>query len=305
MLWGQRVDATTRLTSFAPDSAAASYTFEIGGGTLGLYLNFQDDKYSYWEHRTPSNKSVAYAVLGSGGLKLFDGNSRKIGQILANRGDRAEPVRFLALGGTGNLDMYYYYYNSTEGTAYRYRSSYRAIDSLCDLPLPCGPNQVCTPSSNGTCLALPKKNQGRNHTGFCDGSYGSDQTEMVELDRVDTVLKTASQRTGLSKEGCAGACTEACSCSAALYCQGTCSHYGIVGGARQVGGGGGGDECSYWVKVSKEEGDGRCGKSSSLVKKLLLFGEVVDVLAITLILGGLLYYFLRVRKRRGSSEPDH
>ena len=270
------------LTS-AAISSPIYYSFEIHSNKLGLYLNIEDQKYSYWELKLFSNASISFVRLGSRGLKLFNKNLRKIGQIPAT-GEQA--VRFLALTRTGNLELYYA--SKTYNNQIVFESSYQAVHDFCDLPLPCGLFGICTRSMNSTCLYLPKEQ--RDHNLYCDESYNSEM-QMVELGGVDTVLRMAAPVTNSTEDECVSSCMEDCSCAAALYAEQECFHYGLVAGAKKVGRGA---ESSYWVKVLKDTGE-QHGISSSLVKKILVLGEWVNVIAICCILGGLLYWILQIR----------
>ncbi|ONK77087.1 uncharacterized protein A4U43_C02F2970 [Asparagus officinalis] len=285
LLWSQQLNASTRLTTPVTSSPAFFYSLEIRSSKLTLCLNFEDQKYSYWEFKPQRKANISFIRLGSRGLKLFNRNSTKIGQILETDG---KAVRFLALEKTGNLKLYHARKSYTNLIVFE--SSYQAIDNFCNLPLPCGFSRVCTRNINSTCLDLPET---QKYSGFCDRSF-----KMVELEGVDTVLRKPSQMNNLTKDECSSSCTEDCSCAAALYAKQKCYHYGLIAGAREVGRG---SESSFWVKVEK----GRHGISTSLMNKILLIGEVANVLAICCIVGGILYWVLKIRqKRRGNSGTD-
>lgn len=261
------------------------YSFEVHSDKLALYLIFKDQKYLYWELKPPSNASISHVRLGSRGLKLFNRKSKKIGQILA---PDQEKVRYLALGITGNLQLYYASKSYTNMIVFE--SSYEAIQNVCDLPLPCGLYRVCTFSYNSTCLDMPRMEGG--YTGFCDNSYNSEM-QMVELQGADTVLRTDRSRKNSTKEECVSSCMDDCLCAAALHTKQECFQYGLAAGAREARGRA---ESSYWVKVPKDTDEH--GISSRLVNIFLLLGEIVNIIAICCILGGIWYWILRIRQNR-------
>ncbi|RWV88204.1 hypothetical protein GW17_00049726 [Ensete ventricosum] len=269
MLWGQRLDASSRLTSF-PVNSSAFYSLEVHKDQLVAYLNWRGERYSYWALRPRAGRSIAYTRVGTTGLKVFDVNSWKIAQILAMK---SGAVRFLALGSKGNLGLYYY--SASHG---RFQPSCRALE-FCELPLPCGPYGIC--SSTNTCAYLQLSGM-EYSTSFC--GLASSEVEMVEVRRVVTVLRTSSSASNVSKEECLASCLEDCSCAAALHTNGHgvgtgewCSRYALVGGAREVEVKA--TESSYWIKVVKK-GSARHETSSSLVTKVIIVGGVVDAVAL-------------------------
>ncbi|URD77013.1 hypothetical protein MUK42_08605 [Musa troglodytarum] len=294
MLWGQRLNASSRLTSF-PFNSSAFYSLEVHKDKLVAYLNWRGERYSYWELRPRAGRSIAYTRVGSTGLKVFDVNSWKIAQMLAMK---SGAVRFLGLGSEGNLGLYYY--SASHG---KFEPSCRALE-FCDLPLPCGPYGIC--SSANTCAYLQLSGM-EYSTSFC--GLASSEVEMVELRSVVTVLRTSSSASNVSKEECLASCLEDCSCAAALHTNGHgvgtgewCSRYALVGGAREAEVGA--TESSYWIKVAKK-GSARHEASASLVTKVLIVGGVVDAVALCVILGGLLYYFFKIRKRSVDSGTNN
>ncbi|KAK6943234.1 Bulb-type lectin domain [Dillenia turbinata] len=146
MVWGQRLDVATRLTSF-PLNSTYWYSFEIQYNKIVLYLNSGKLKYSYWEFQPTKNRNITFLQVGSRGLELFNDKHKKIAQILS---PRTEPVQFLALGNkTGNLALYYYSPDEK-----KFEAAYRAINTSCDLPLACNPYGICTFSDECSSLCL-------------------------------------------------------------------------------------------------------------------------------------------------------
>ncbi|OVA17239.1 S-locus glycoprotein [Macleaya cordata] len=303
ILWGQRFNYSTRLTSFPGTNSTMFYSFEIQNNKIALYLNSGRLKYSYWEFRPSHSRNIVSAQLGSTGLKLFDGNHRKIGQISSRS---SAPLRFLALrDNTGNLGLYHYSPHKS-----KFAASFTAINETCDLPLACGSYGICTFSNTCTCIQFSKKTypvEPNCNVGFHSEFCGSrEPVEMVEIMGVSSILKGDPQMFNVSKEECLSLCIGDCTCVALLYSNNgiaggdwqQCFHYGLVRGLKQIGKEGVNLGLSYFVKVPKGIG-GATGKKSSVVKKwLLIMGGVVDGLVILLVLGGFGYYFFVVRKRR-------
>ncbi|XWS22110.1 hypothetical protein CRYUN_Cryun29cG0006500 [Craigia yunnanensis] len=301
MLWGQRLDVATRLTSF-PRNSTSFYTFEIQRNKIALYLNSGKLKYFYWEFKPSKNRNITFIELGSKGLELFNDKHKKIAQIASWR---IQPLRFLALGNkTGNLGLYFYSPNTE-----KFEVSFQALNSTCDLPLACKPYGICTFSDACSCIRLLTKendlssdcNEGSSGQ-FCGGA----QVEMLELNGVSSVLRDAPKRVNVSRTACASLCLDDCKCVAALYSSGEgatnfqeCSLYRLVAGIKQVERGIG---LSYMVKVPNGI---RVNHSKPSVKKwVLIVVGVVDGLIIILVLGGLAYYLIRKRKNlSGTDSP--
>ncbi|GLT45523.1 hypothetical protein SLA2020_193500 [Shorea laevis] len=302
MLWGQRLDVATRLTSF-PSNSSTFYTFEIQHNRVALYVNSGDLNYSYWEFKPSKDRNITFAELGSKGLLLFNEKHKKIAQILSQI---SQPVRFLALGNqTGNLGLYFY---SPEMG--RFEASFQALNRSCDLPLACKPYGICTFSNTCSCVRLLTK-EDQNHedlsSGCNEGISGGfcvktpmETLEMLELNGVSSILRDAPRRVNVSKEECSNSCLDDCECAAAMYSSilQECFLYRMVVGVKQVERESG---LSYLVKVPK----GSQGNHSkhNVKKWVLVLVGVVDGLIILLVLGGVAYYLIRKRKR--SSPIDN
>ncbi|XP_058114152.1 uncharacterized protein LOC131257014 isoform X2 [Magnolia sinica] len=272
---------------------ASYYSLQIRHDKIAMYLYSNSRNYSYWEFKPNKNRSISFAELGSKGLKLFNSQYHKIAQVPTNG---QEPIRFLALSKTGNLRFYYYSPHSG-----KFEASFQLLNSTCDLPLTCGPYGICSSSSTCTCMGFskwPKRVQSECDEAFSAGFCGSgDATKMVQLLGVTSVLRGIPQNVNVSKEECVSLCTEDCTCSAVLFSnssnQQECFLYELVGGVKEVEKEIG---MSYLVKVPKET-NANCGSCFSIRKLLLLLGGVVDGVAVVLIFGGLVFYFLK--KKRG------
>ncbi|KAK8573091.1 hypothetical protein V6N13_099906 [Hibiscus sabdariffa] len=303
MLWGQRLDVSTWLTSF-PSNSTSFYTFEIRHDKVALYLNSGKLKYSYWEFKPSKNRNITFVELSSRGLELFNDKHKKIAQIVQWK---VQPMRFLALGNkTGNLGLYFY-----SPTTQKFEASFQALNSTCDLPLACKPYGICTFSHACSCIRLITKendivsdcNEGNIPSHFC----GRTQVKMLELDGVVSVLKDAPKRVNVTKTTCANLCLNDCKCVAALHSYGSygdssfeeCSLYRLVAGIKQVERG---LELSYMVKVPK--GSWYHQSKPSVKKWVLIVVGVVDGLIIILVLGGLAYYFIH-KRRNNSSATDN
>ncbi|XP_054782968.1 EP1-like glycoprotein 3 isoform X2 [Prosopis cineraria] len=197
MLWGQRLNVATRLTTSQSNSSFV-YSFEIENKKVALCLNTDKLKYSYWEFKPSMNRNITYVKLGSKGLDLFDVKYKKIARIPS---PRSHPIRFLALNNeTGNLGLYYYSAEKAKFAAF-----FHALNSTCDLPIACGPYGICTFSNACSCIQLSTKESGGSSEctaeisgGFCSGK----QAEMLELENVGSVLKDDSTRMA-KKQRCA------------------------------------------------------------------------------------------------------
>lgn len=302
MLWGQRLDVATRLTSF-PRNSTSFYSFEIQQDRVALYLNIGQSKYSYWKFSPSKNRNITFVQLGLRGLELLDYRHKKVAQILPFRRPKQEAPRFLALNNnTGNMGLYYY---SREDA--RFSADFQAVNSTCDLPTACKPYGICTFSNDCSCIrlgSLSHNGQGTTQCGnglsgnLCDG--GS-QFEMLELDGVGNVLQGGPKRVNVSKDECRRYCLEDCTCLAALYDSrnigmSQCYSYGIMVGIRQVDRAGG---LAYMVKVPKGTQSGH-GKSNPKKWVLVLVG-VVDGIIILLVLGAMVYCLFWKRRERSSN----
>ncbi|XP_059668116.1 G-type lectin S-receptor-like serine/threonine-protein kinase SD2-5 [Cornus florida] len=301
MLWGQRLDVATRLTSF-PINSSSFYSFEIQHNKIALYLNSGKSKYSYWEFKPSKNRNITFVALASKGLELFNDKHKKIAQILPQG---LEPLQFLAVSNkTGNMELYYY--SPSKG---KFESSFKALNSTCDLPLACKPYGICTLSNVCSCIRFVTRDKldsdcsEGNPGGFC----GKNQVDLLELQGVSSVLRSDPNKVNVSKEECASLCMDDCKCVAALYSSGKddtdlqkCFLYDMVRGVKQVNKGTG---LSYMVKVPKGAGGGH-GKSSGIKKWVLIVVVVVDGLILFLVLGGIGYYVIW-KRRKNSVDNDN
>ncbi|KAK1562017.1 hypothetical protein Q3G72_004947 [Acer saccharum] len=296
MLWGQRLNVATRLTSF-PSNSTAFYSFEIQRDRIGLFLHSGNWNYSYWEFKPSKNRNISFVALATNAVEIFNDKGKKIAQVSLQR---LHPLRFLALGNkTGNLGVYYYSANEEN-----FQASFHAINTTCDLPLACKPCAICTSSNACSSIGVLKKKEKTNSDcgvgggggvadGFCGGGW-DDQVEMLEIQGVSSVLRNAHKMVNISKDKCADLCMNDCKCVAALYASDEmeCSVYGLIMGVKQVEKGSG---LSYMVKVPK--GTQKNHGKSNVKKWVLILVGVVDGLIILLVFGGLAYYLIRKRKR--------
>ncbi|PSS17681.1 G-type lectin S-receptor-like serine/threonine-protein kinase [Actinidia chinensis var. chinensis] len=296
MLWGQRLNVKTHLTSF-PANSTSFFSFEIQQDKIALYLNAGKLKYSYWEFKPSDNRNITFIQVGSKGLNLFGDKYTKIARIPSRR---LEPLRFLALGNeTGNLGLYYYSPDNA-----KFEASFLAINTTCDLPWACKPYGICTLSDVCSCIRFITRdgmNSGCSN-GTSEKFCGKKNAEMVELTGVTTVLRGPLAKANVSKEKCGSLCLDDCNCVASLYSnlELECFVYGLVIGVKQVGWGSG---LSYMVKVPKGSG-GQNGKSSGLKKWVLVVVGVADGLIIVLVLG-LLYYYVIHKGRKNLQDTDN
>ncbi|KDP22796.1 hypothetical protein JCGZ_00383 [Jatropha curcas] len=305
LLWGQRLNVATRLTSF-PTNSTVFYTFQIQYNKIALYLVSGKLNYSYWEFKPSKNRNISFVELGSQGLELFNDKHHKIAQILSPKGifGNVQPrLRFLALlNKTGNLGLYFY-----SAEKQKFEAAFQALNSTCDLPLSCKPYGICTFSSTCSCIRLLTKENNIDSDcskgfsgGFC--GRGKNEVEMLELNGVGSVLRAnAPVKVNISKEGCANFCLQDCKCVAALYSVGKCFVYGVVMGVKQVGRG---TELIYMVKVPKGVHVGGHGKSG--VKKwVLVMVGLIDGLVILLVLCGVGCYLIQKRRNNISTTDNN
>ncbi|KAK4771278.1 hypothetical protein SAY87_031810 [Trapa incisa] len=307
MLWGQRLDVATRLTSF-PRNSTYFYSFEIQHDRVALFLNSGQFKYSYWEFRPSKNRNITYVQLGWRGLELLDVHGKKIAQVLPFRRPGQEAPRFLALNnGTGNMGLYYY---SPEEAGFS--PDFRAVNDTCSLPTACRPYGICTFSNDCSCIRFTTGTGSHNEQGSqCGNELSEDpceglgRFEMVELDGVTSVLQGGSMGINMSKGECRRRCLEDCTCLAALYDfrnfsgASRCYSYGVMVGIRQIDRSRG---LAFMVKVPKgaAQSGGR-GRSNPKRWVLVLVG-VVDGIIIVMVAGGVVYYYvIRKRRERGSN----
>ncbi|KAF5476368.1 hypothetical protein F2P56_008092 [Juglans regia] len=302
MLWGQRLNVATRLTSF-PRNSVSFYSLEIQYNRISLYLHSGKWNYSYWEFKPSNNRNITFIQLASNGLRLFSDKYKKIAQIPSQQ---PQPLRFLALGNeTGNLGLFFYH--PSKG---RFETAFQALNTTCDLPLACKPYGICTFSNACSCIRhLTKETtMSSNCSEGISGEFcGSNQAEILELEGVSNVLKDGPKRVNISKETCSNLCLEDCKCAAALYSsvkgetnQRECYLYGLVVGVKQVQRGTG---VSFMVKVPKGT-SGSHGKTK--VKKwVLAMVGVFDGLIILLVLGGLGYYYIQKRRKNLQATDNH
>ncbi|KAK3017488.1 hypothetical protein RJ639_005992 [Escallonia herrerae] len=304
MVWGQRLDVETRLTSF-PKNSNSFYSFEIQRDKIALYLNSGKWKFSYWEFKPSKNRNITFVGLATKALEIYNDEGQKIAQI-PSRGP--EPLRFLALGNkTGNLGLYHF----SPGMG-KFEASFQALNATCDLPLACKPYGICTFSNTCSCIRLITRGEGSSSDcseGIPEGFCGRHRVEMLDLQGVSSILRATLTKVNItSKEVCADLCIDDCTCVAALHTSGQdcgvifqeCALYGEVRGVKQVERGSG---SSYMVKVLKGSHGGH-GKSSGLKKWVLIGVGVGDGLIIILVLGGVGYYVIH-KRRNYSSETGN
>lgn len=299
MLWGQRLNVATRLTSYSSsqqiNNSSFVYSFEIEYNRVALYLNTDDNKlkYSYWEFKPSMNRNITFVKLGSKGLDLFDVRYKKIAQIPS---PRKLPIRFLAMNSqTGNFGLYYYSPDKAKFAAF-----FHALNKTCDLPIPCRPYGICTFSNACSCIQLSaKENEGISEcneeisSGFCQGK----EADMLELDNVQSVLKDDhTTMVNISKEACKSFCLQDCECASTLYFRNKSSNvqecyiYKLVLGLKQVEKGTG---FSYMVKVPK--GTVWNNGQHNLKKWVFILVGAIDGLIIVIVVGGLGYWMVHKR----------
>ncbi|GMN40507.1 hypothetical protein TIFTF001_009727 [Ficus carica] len=291
ILYGQRLNVATRLTSF-PANSTSFYSFQIENDKIALYLNSGTSHYSYWEFKPSKNRNITFIQLGPKGLVLFNDKNKKIAQIPSQV---LPPLRFLALGNrTGNLGLYFYSPSKAQ-----FEASFQALNTTCDLPLACKPYGICTFSNACSCIrqdGVGSNCDGGFPRGFCGGK-GGNGVEMLELRDVSSVLKDAPRRVNVSKEECGKLCLNDCQCASASFSSAgwdsqVCILYRFVGGLKQVNRGSG---MIYMVKVPK--GNRGVHGKSNVKKWVLILVGVVDGFIILLVLGGLGYYLVQKRRK--------
>ncbi|KAL8262291.1 hypothetical protein R6Q59_026340 [Mikania micrantha] len=281
MLWGQRLDAETKLTSH-PTNSDSFYSFEIHPDKLALYLNSGKFKYSYWEFNPQKPKNISFIRLATNGLQLFNDIGHKIAQIPTKR---LKVLRFLAIENTtGNLGFYYY---ST--MSHKFKASFQALRNKCDQPNFCKQNEICTFSNN--CSILQVKGSPGN---FCETSKGY----MKDIQNKVSVLRDENKKmVNTTKESCEGLCAKDCACLGALFrsVNRECYLYEELRGMKEV------DSVkegmSFMVKVLDD------GKNGNGLKKWeLILIIVVDGIVLFVCLGGMCFYMLWKRKKERNSN---
>ncbi|XP_028808630.1 EP1-like glycoprotein 3 [Neltuma alba] len=299
MLWGQRLNVATRLTS-SQDNSSFVYSFEIDYNRVALYLNTDKLKYSYWEFKPSMNRNITFIKLGSKGLDLFDIKCKKIARIPS---PKSHPIRFLALNNeTGNLGLYYYSDEKAKFAAF-----FHALNSTCDLPMACRSYGICTLSNACSCIQLSTKEDEESSEcteeisgGFCGGK----EAEMLELENVGSVLKDDhTKMVNISKEACKNLCLQDCKCASTLYFRNTSSNvqqcylYRLVLGLKQLEKGTG---FSYMVKVPK--GTAENNGQHNLKKWVFILVGAIDGLIILIVVGGVGYWMVQKRNPTLHSE---
>ncbi|CAO2197122.1 unnamed protein product [Urochloa humidicola] len=284
------------ITSTTDVTSSPFYSLELDGDKVAAYIHVGDTSYSYWE-LTPSavaNRTMASARLDGSGLKMLDAEGIVAAQV-------SPPLSFLALGGDGNLEMFYY-----DARRRRFRVSYKAF-GLCELPLSCGVGEVC--SAAGECKGFAAYAD----TPGCAGDGSGGEECMVHLRSVTTVLRTAPPPpplAGVTLRQCVARCARNISCSAALYVKvddddhGVCEHYTLAAGAREVTDNGSRRLHSYWVKLPASGGGGGDDDvdgggdhgSTGLLGKILMVCGAVDVVCAVVFTVLVVLYFRQLRR---------
>ncbi|KAL6853756.1 hypothetical protein ACP4OV_019785 [Aristida adscensionis] len=314
------VTPATKMTS-----SAAFFSFELDGDKIAAYVNLGEGRYSYWELAPRANETMASASLdGTAGLRMLDTHGATVARISPPA--NTPPVSYLALGGDGNLGMYFY-----EAHHQKFRASYMALE-FCELPLSCGAGEVC--SAPGRCEHLavyadgPAGAAGNATGGDDDPCRGTGVDEcMVHLRGVTTVLRDASPAvTNVTKHRCVELCARSPSCRAALYAvtaddgaatvaavdRGVCSHYTVAAGAREVTGGDSHHRYSYWVKLRARGGGRRGGEGDDdgegfhgTVSKILMVCGAIDVVCAVVFAVLVALYFRRLHNLAAAvDEPQ-
>ncbi|CAO1946433.1 unnamed protein product [Urochloa humidicola] len=285
------------ITSTTHETSSPFYSLELDGDKVAAYIHVGDTSYFYWELiPAAANRTMASARLDGSGLKMLDAEGIVAAQV--SPPVETPPLSFLALAGDGNLEMFYY-----DARHRTFRISYKAL-GLCDLPLSCGVNEVC--SAAGRC---------KGFAAYADGSGG--EACMVHLRGVTTVLRpVAAPVAGVTLRQCVARCASNVSCSAALYVKdhddagaaaadddhGVCVHYTLAAGAKEVTDDGSRRRHSYWVKLSRAGGadrdvdDGGDVNSTGLLGKILMVCGAVDVVCAVVFTVLVVLYFRRLRR---------
>ncbi|KAK2660946.1 hypothetical protein Ddye_007479 [Dipteronia dyeriana] len=118
MLWGQRLNVASCLTSF-PSHSIAIYTFEIQCDRIGLFLRSGNWNYSYWEFNPSKNRNISFVALATNAVEIFNDKGKKIAQE-------------------------------------NFQASFQAINATCDLPLVCKHIAICTSSNACSSIGVLK-----------------------------------------------------------------------------------------------------------------------------------------------------
>ncbi|RCV27927.1 hypothetical protein SETIT_5G364800v2 [Setaria italica] len=290
------------IASMTDETSSPFYSLELDDDKIAAYIHVGDTSYSYWELAPTANRTMASARLDGSGLKMLDVRGMVAAQV--SPPVKKPPLSFLALGGDGNLEMYYY-----DAQHRGFRVSYRAL-GFCELPLSCGVHEVC--SAAGKCEDFSAYTDGPARAGRnpCYGTGG--EACMVHLRGVTTVLRTAAPAlAGVTLRQCVVQCASNLSCSAALYVKdnasvaaaadhGVCEHYTLAAGAREVTDGSR-RRYSYWVKFpaaggGDEDVDDDGDSSPGMLSKILMVCGAIDVACAVVFTILVALYFRRLRR---------
>ncbi|KAK1412450.1 hypothetical protein QVD17_33715 [Tagetes erecta] len=281
MLYGQRLNAGTKLTSL-PTNSYSNYSFEIHREKLALYLNSGTFKYSYWEFNPKKPENISFIRLATNGLQIFDDNNHKMAQIPSKR---LKLLRFLAIENTtGNLGFYYY-----AMTTKKFEASFQALRNKCDQPKFCKVNEICT--FDNKCSLLNTKGSLGN---FCQTSRGN----MKEIQHVTSILRDENKKIlNTTKESCAGSCKKDCTCVGALFTSEyrECYLYGEIRGMKEVNNFG--EVTCFMLKGLEGEKNG-----NGLKKWALILIVVVDGVVLVVCLCGMGFYMLWKRKKEENNN---
>jgi len=301
------------VASMANAMSSPFYSLELDDDKIAAYIHIGYTSYTYWELSPTANRTMASARLDGSGLKMLDAQGIVVAQV--SPPVKKPPLSFLALGGDGNLEMFYY-----DDRHRRFRVSYKAL-GLCELPLSCGVGEVCSAAGKCKDFAAYADRPARAGGAPCYGTGGGEVC-MVHLRAVTTVLRTTSPPPPLANvtlRQCVARCASNVSCNAALYVKGNagagagnaaddhgvCSHYTLTAGAREVTDGSR-HRYSYWVKlpaagaggggedgnVQDDDGD----SSTGMLSKVLMICGAIDVVCAVVFAVLMAMYFLRLRR---------
>ena len=291
------------VASMANAMSSPFYSLELDDDKIAAYIHIGYTSYTYWELSPTANRTMASARLDGSGLKMLDAQGIVVAQVSPPA--KKPPLSFLALGGDGNLEMYYY-----DDRHRRFRVSYKAL-GLCELPLSCGVGEVC--SAAGKCKDFAAYAD-RPARAPCYGTGGGEVC-MVHLRAVTTVLRTTPPPplANVTLRQCVARCASNVSCNAALYVKGAaaaaddhggvCAHYTLTAGAREVTDGSR-RRYSYWVKLPaaaagggddedvQDDGD----SSTGVLGKVLMICGAIDVVCAVVFAVLIALYFRRLRR---------
>ncbi|RLN21819.1 putative receptor protein kinase ZmPK1 [Panicum miliaceum] len=294
------------VASMTSVTSSPFYSLELDDDKIAAYIHVGYTSYSYWERAPTANRTMASARLDGSGLKMLDAQGTMVAQV--SPPVKKPPLSFLALGGDGNLEMYYY-----DARHRRFRVSYKAL-GLCELPLSCGVREVCSAAGKCKDIAAYADRPARAGNGPCYGTGG--EACMVHLRAVTTVLRTTSPPPPLANvtlRQCVSRCASNLSCNAALYVKGNagvaaaadhgvCEHYTLTAGAREVSDGSQ-HRYSYWVKLpaaaaggDDEEVQDGGDSSTGMLSKVLMICGAIDVVCAVVFAVLITLYFRRLRR---------